>query len=53
MFGRLKDDNAVVTTQREMVRYTQEKNAYTSNQIAVWTALNVLTLGAIVFVYRN
>jgi hypothetical protein len=53
MFGRLKDDNAVVTTQREMVRYTEEKNAYTSNQIAVWTALNVLTLGAIAFVYRN
>ena len=53
MFSRLKDDNAVVTTQREMVRYTEEKNAYTSNQIAVWTALNVLTLGAIVFVYRN
>jgi hypothetical protein len=53
MFAKLRKDNAMVTTQREMVRYTQEKNAYTSNQIAVWTALNVLTLGAIVYVYRN
>jgi hypothetical protein len=53
MFAKLRKENAVVTTQREMVRFTQEKNAYTSNQIAVWTALNVLTLGAIIYVYRN
>jgi len=53
MYQRLSSDNAIVTTQREMVRYTQEKNAYTSNQIAVWTALNVAALTAIFFVYRN
>lgn len=53
MFKRLSRDNVIVTTQREMVRYTQEKNAYTSNQIAVWTALNVAALTAIFFVYRN
>jgi predicted oxidoreductase (fatty acid repression mutant protein) len=53
MYKNLNKDNAIVTTQREMVRYTEEKNAYTANQIAVWTALNVVTLGAILFVYRN
>jgi hypothetical protein len=53
MYKSLSKDNAIVTTQREMVRYTEEKNAYTANQIAVWTALNVVTLGAILFVYRN
>jgi hypothetical protein len=35
------------------VRYTQEKNNYTSNQIALWGALNVVALGVIFYVYRN
>ena len=49
----LKRDNALVLTQREMVRYTEEKNTYTSNQIAVWAALNIVALGTIFYVYRN
>jgi len=53
MFKRISQDNIIVESQREMVRYTQEKNAYTSNQIAIWTALNVVALGTIFYVYRN
>jgi len=53
MYERLNKENAIVTTQREMVRYTEEKNNYTTNQFSVWIALNVLALGAIYFVYKN
>lgn len=53
MYARLNKDNAVVTTQREMVRYTEEKNNYTTNQFGVWVALNVLALGAIYFIYKS
>jgi len=53
MYNLLKRDNVLVTTQREMVRYTEEKNTYTTNQIAVWAALNIVALGTIFYVYRN
>lgn len=53
MYERLNKENAIVTTQREMVRYTEEKNNYTTNQISIWASLNVLALGTIVYVYRN
>lgn len=52
-YDMLNRTDAVVTTQREMVRYTEEKNNYTTNQITVWAALNVLALGTIFYVYRN
>jgi hypothetical protein len=52
-YEMLNKNDAVVTTQKEMVRYTEEKNNYTNNKIIVWTALNVLALGAIFYVYRQ
>ena len=52
-FELLKQDNAIVLTQREMVRYTEEKNNYTMNQIGVWAALNIVALGTIFYVYRS
>jgi len=51
-YSLLSQNDAVLTTQKEMVRYTEEKNNYTNNRIIVWTALNVLALGAIFYVYR-
>ena len=51
-YSLLSQNDAVLTTQKEMVRYTEEKNNYTSNKIIVWTALNVIALGAIFYVYR-
>ena len=48
----LSKNDVMLTTQKEMVRYTEEKNTYTNNKIIVWTALNVLALGAIFYVYR-
>jgi hypothetical protein len=52
-YNFLSRDDAIVQTQKEMVRYTQEKNSYTSNQVAIWTTLNIIAIGAIVYVYRN
>jgi hypothetical protein len=52
-YALLNKNDAVLTTQREMVRYTEEKNNYTNNRIVVWTALNVLALGAIFYVYQK
>jgi len=52
-YALLNKDDALLTTQKEMVRYTEEKNKYTNNRIAVWTALNILALGAIFYVYQK
>jgi hypothetical protein len=52
-YNLLSKDDAILTTQKEMVRYTEEKNNYTSNRIVVWTALNILALGAIFYVYQK
>jgi len=52
-YAKLSKDNSILITQKEMVRYTQEKNNYTANQISLWAALNVLALGTIFYVYRN
>jgi hypothetical protein len=52
-YALLNKDDALLTTQKEMVRYTEEKNNFTNNRIAVWTALNVLALGAIFYVYQK
>lgn len=51
-YAMLNKDNAILLTQRESVRYTEEKNNYTTNQIALWSALNILALGTIFYVYR-
>jgi hypothetical protein len=52
-YDMLNKTNAIVRTQKEAVRYTEEKNNYTTNQISIWAALNVLALATIFYVYRN
>jgi len=52
-YDMLQKENAVIATQREMVRFTEEKNNYTANQIAAWAAANVVAIGVIFYVYRN
>jgi hypothetical protein len=51
-YGILNRDNAAILAQKEMVRYTEEKNNYNTNQIALWAAANVVALGVIFYVYR-
>ena len=52
-YNLLTKNDVILTTQKEMVRYTEEKNNYTNNRIVVWTALNILSLGAIFYVYQR
>lgn len=52
-YNLLNKDNAIILTQKEMVRYTEEKNNYTTNQVGLWVAANVVALAAIFYVYRN
>ena len=49
----LDRDNAVILAQKEMVRYTEEKNNYTTNQIGIWATANIVALAVIFYVYRN
>jgi len=51
-YARLNRNDAVLESQKEMVRYTEEKNHYTHNRLILWTAMNILALGAIFYVYR-
>lgn len=51
-YSMLNKDNAIVLAQKEAVRYTQEKNNYTANQIALWAGLNIVAMGTIFYVYR-
>jgi hypothetical protein len=52
-YDYLNKENVIVNTQRESVRYTEEKNNYTSSQVGMWAALNVVALATIFYVYRN
>ena len=52
-YKMLTKDNVIVTTQKASVDYTEEKNNYTTNQISVWAALNVIALATIFYVYRS
>jgi hypothetical protein len=49
---KLKSDSVMIDTQKEMMRYTQEKNNHVTNQLSVWAALNVLALATVFYVYR-
>lgn len=51
-YARLNRNDAVLESQKEMVRYTEEKNHHTHNRLILWTAMNILALGAIFYVYR-
>ena len=52
-YNLLSRDNAQIETQKEMVKYTKEKNEYIINQITVFTALNAFAIGAVFAVWRG
>ena len=51
-YARLNRKDSVLESQKEMVRYTEEKNHYNHNRLILWTAMYILALGAIFYVYR-
>jgi hypothetical protein len=52
-YDKLMKMDTIGETQKEMIRYTKEKNNYVTNQISVWTALNVLAIATVFYVYRS
>jgi hypothetical protein len=50
---KLQEDDLAVKTQREMIRYTTEKNIYSTNQLNLWITMNIIGLTAIFYVYRS
>ena len=51
-YAGLSADSATINTQKEMVRYTKEKNDYVMNQITLFTVLTATALGAVLASYR-
>ena len=49
----ITNKDSLLTTRKEMIRYTAEKNNHITNQISLWAALNVLAIGTIFAIYRN
>ncbi len=49
----LQNSDSLLTTRKEMIRYTSEKNNHITNQISLWAALNVLAIGTIFAIYRS
>jgi hypothetical protein len=49
--AQLNKQNAIVTTQKEMVRYTATKNSAAMSTVLFWGVANVIALGAIGAVY--
>lgn len=49
----LSRDNALLETQKEMIRYTKEKNEQVINQIALFTIMNAFAIGAIFAIVRS
>ena len=52
-YALLSRDNAQIETQKEMVKYTKEKNEYIVNQITTFTALNAFAIGAVFAVWKS
>jgi hypothetical protein len=52
-FNKLSSDYKSITTTKEMIRYTTEKNNNVTNQISLWATLNVLSIATIFYVYRS
>jgi hypothetical protein len=49
----ITNKDSLLTTRKEMLRYTAEKNNHITNQISMWAALNVLAIGTIFAIYRS
>jgi hypothetical protein len=52
-YNLLSRENATIETQKEMIKYTKEKNDAILNQIATFTILNAFVIGAIYTVVRT
>ena len=49
----LNQNNTILHTRKEMVRYTKEKNNAIMNQVSLWASLNVVAIAIIFHLYRT
>ena len=49
----ISSNEAVNKLNKEMVKYTEEKGRYTDNLIKVYSVLNIVVLGLLVYVYKS
>lgn len=52
-YSFLSKDNAVLETQKELIKYSKEKNDQVANQIALFTIMNAFAIGAIFAIVRS
>ena len=49
----ISSNQSKVLLHKEMVKYTEEKNKYTDNLLKVYSVLNIVVLGLLVYVYKS
>jgi hypothetical protein len=49
----LMSDQAAVKLNKEMVKFTEQKAKYSDNLLSVYSVLNIVALGLLVYVYRS
>ena len=49
----LSSNDAATKLNKEMVKYTEEKGRYTDNLLKVYSVLNIVVLGLLVYVYKS
>ena len=52
-YSMLASDNAAIETQKEMVKYTREKNEHIMNQMTVFAALNAFAIGTVFAIWKG
>ena len=49
----ISSNQAITKLNKEMVKYTEEKGRYTDNLLKMYSVLNVVVLGLLVYVYKS
>jgi hypothetical protein len=49
----IMSNDAVTKLNKQMVKYTEEKGRYTDNLLKVYSVLNVVALGLLVYIYKS
>jgi len=49
----ISSSDAVTKLNKEMVKYTEEKNRYTENLLKTYSVLNIVALGLLIYIYKS
>ena len=48
----IKSSQGVTKINKEMMKYTEEKGRYTDNLLKMYSFLNIVTFGLLIYIYR-